>query len=50
LPTTFEVREAFPRPHSDDTKVVDLWFHEEGRLSAIRLQSQPPIRPRRRGG
>lgn len=37
LPTTFKVREASPRPHSDDTKVVDLWFHEEGRVANIRL-------------
>jgi len=50
LPTTFKVRDAFPRPRSDDTKVVDLWFHEEGRLSAIRLQPQPPTRPGRLRG
>ena len=37
LPTTFKVREALPRPHSDDTKIVDLWFHEEGRPAGIRL-------------
>lgn len=37
LPTTFKVREAFPRPRSDDTAVVDLWFHEEGRAADIRL-------------
>lgn len=37
LPTTFKVREASPRPRSDDTKIVDLWFHEEGRLANIRL-------------
>ncbi|RAZ72996.1 ATP-binding protein [Mesorhizobium atlanticum] len=37
LPTTFKVREAVPRPKSDDTKVVDLWFHEEGRAVEIRL-------------
>src|SRR5260370_28770840 len=37
LPTTFKVREASPRPRSDDTKIVDLWFHEEGRLADIRL-------------
>jgi uncharacterized protein len=39
LPTTFKVREASPRPRSDDTRIVDLWFHEEGRLSAIRLNA-----------
>ncbi|ACJ01169.1 ATP-binding protein [Rhodospirillum centenum] len=32
LPTTFKVREASPRPHSDDAAIVDLWFHEEGRI------------------
>lgn len=37
LPTTFKVREASPRPRSDDTAVIDLWFHEEGRAADIRL-------------
>lgn len=37
LPTTFKVREAKPRPHSDDTRIVDLWFHEEGRLADVQL-------------
>lgn len=41
LPTTFKVREAAPRPKSDDTKVVDLWFHEEGRAAEIRLSPAP---------
>ncbi len=41
LPTTFKVREAFPRPRSDDTAVVDLWFHEEGRAADIRLAPRP---------
>ncbi len=40
LPTTFKVREASPRPRSDDTAVVDLWFHEEGRAAEIRLTRQ----------
>jgi uncharacterized protein len=40
LPTTFKVRETSPRPRSDDTKVVELWFHEEGRTADIRL---PPV-------
>jgi DNA helicase HerA-like ATPase len=42
LPTTFKVREAAPRPHSDDTKIVDLWFHEEGRPANIRLGTASP--------
>lgn len=42
LPTTFRVRDASPRPWSDDTRIVDLWFHEEGRLADIRLE---PLRP-----
>jgi DNA helicase HerA-like ATPase len=37
LPTTFKVREASPRPRSDDTAIVDLWFHEEGRVADVRL-------------
>lgn len=37
LPTTFKVRRADPLPASDDAKIVDLWFHEAGRLSSIRL-------------
>jgi DNA helicase HerA-like ATPase len=37
LPTTFKVREASPRPRSDDTAVVDLWFHEEGRAADVQL-------------
>jgi len=41
LPTTFKVREASPRPRSDDTAVVDLWFHEEGRAAGIRLAVRP---------
>ena len=41
LPTTFKVREASPRPRSDDTAVVDLWFHEEGRAADINLVLRP---------
>ena len=41
LPTTFKVREASPRPRSDDTAVVDLWFHEEGRAADIHLALRP---------
>ncbi|MGL4528798.1 MAG: ATP-binding protein [Aestuariivirga sp.] len=40
LPTTFKVREASPRPHSDDTAIVDLWFHEEGRTASIQLANR----------
>lgn len=42
LPTTFKVREASPRPKSDDTRVVDLWFHEQGRAAEIRLAPTLP--------
>ncbi len=41
LPTTFKVREASPRPRSDDTAIVDLWFHEEGRAAEIHLSNLP---------
>ena len=43
LPTTFKVRKASPRPKSDDTKVVDLWFHEEGRAAEIWLAPVPVL-------
>ena len=41
LPTAFKVREASPRSRSDDTAVVDLWFHEEGRAADIHLALRP---------
>lgn len=37
LPTTFKVRRASPLPASDDAKIVDLWFHEKGRPTALQL-------------
>jgi hypothetical protein len=37
LPTTFKVRTARPLPASDDAKIVDLWFHEAGRVAQIVL-------------
>lgn len=37
LPTTFRVGQASPRPRSDDTAVVDLWFHEQGRMADVHL-------------
>ena len=40
LPTTFKVREASPRPRSDDTAIVELWFHEEGRTAGIQFVGQ----------
>jgi hypothetical protein len=40
LPTTFKVREALPRSHSDDTKFVDLWFHEAGRPAGIPISPE----------
>lgn len=43
LPTTFKVREAKPLPKSDDARIGELWFHEEGRVAQIRI-SVPPAR------
>ena len=37
LPTTFKVRDAKPAPHSHDTAIVDIWFHEEGRAADIKI-------------
>ncbi|AOF92275.1 ATP-binding protein [Sinorhizobium sp. RAC02] len=42
LPTTFKVRAAKPLPKSDDAKIRELWFHEEGRAAQIRI-SVPPV-------
>jgi len=39
LPTTFRVREARPLPQSDDAKIRDLWFHEEGRIAQVRINA-----------
>ncbi|MDX2220709.1 MAG: ATP-binding protein [Burkholderiales bacterium] len=38
LPTTFKVRRADPKPHSDDSHIRGLWFHEAGKAALIRLQ------------
>jgi uncharacterized protein len=37
LPTTFAVRNASPLPKSDDAKIRDLWFHEEGRPAQVQI-------------
>jgi len=37
LPTTFRVRDAIPLPKSDDAKIRDLWFHEEGRVAQLQI-------------
>ncbi|MEW9615479.1 ATP-binding protein [Shinella sp. S4-D37] len=42
LPTTFKVREAKPLPKSDDAKIRELWFHEEGRAALVRIAPPGP--------
>ena len=37
MPTTFKVRDAAPRPKSDDAKISKLWFHREGRPVPIHV-------------
>jgi hypothetical protein len=37
LPTTFKVREASPRPHSEDSRIRRLWFHAARKPASIRL-------------
>lgn len=37
LPTTFKVRDAVPLPASDDARIRDLWFHEQGRAAQVSL-------------
>lgn len=41
LPTTFKVRDADPRPKSDDTNIVDLWFHADDKLADIHFGPPP---------
>jgi len=43
LPTTFKVRRADPLPASDDAAIVDLWFHEAGRPTTLRLGPGAPL-------
>lgn len=45
LPTTFRVREARPLPQSDDAKIRDLWFHEEGRIAQVRINAADDNKP-----
>lgn len=45
LPTTFKVRDAVPLPASDDAKIRDLWFHEQGRAAQIRIGATPAQSP-----
>lgn len=49
LPTTFKVREAKPLPKSDDAKIRELWFHEEGREAQVRI-GVPPVQNIGQGG
>lgn len=42
LPTTFKVRDADPLPWSNDARIRELWFHEEGRLPELHVWGQPP--------
>jgi hypothetical protein len=43
LPTTFKVREAKPLPKSDDAKIGELWFHEEGRAALVTVAAPGPV-------
>lgn len=44
LPTTFKVCEAKPLPKSDDAKIGELWFHEEGRAALVKVAGPGPVR------
>lgn len=37
LPTTFKVRRAEPKPHSEDSRIRRLWFHGENKPILIKL-------------
>jgi len=39
MPTTFKVRDADPRPKSDDAEISRLWYHREGRPVPIYLSA-----------
>jgi len=39
MPTTFKVRDAVPRPKSDDAEVSRLWYHRDGRPVSIHLEA-----------
>jgi hypothetical protein len=41
LPTTFKVRDADPLPASDDARIRDLWFHEQGRAAQVLIGVAP---------
>lgn len=41
LPTTFRVRDANPVPRSDDARIRELWFHEEGRVVEMEMSGGP---------
>lgn len=45
LPTTFRVRTAVPLPKSDDARIRELWFHEEGRTIELKVGASPPPPP-----
>jgi DNA helicase HerA-like ATPase len=40
LPTTFKVRDASPLPWSNDARIRELWFHEEGRAPELNIWAQ----------
>lgn len=40
MPTTFKVREASPRPKSDDARIPSLWFHGKGRRLTVDLSDK----------
>lgn len=46
MPTTFKVRDAVPRPKSDDAEICKLWFHREGKPIQLRIvpevYAEPP--------
>lgn len=44
MPTTFRVRDASPRPKSDDARIPELWFHGENRPLTINLSDREPRR------
>jgi uncharacterized protein len=40
MPTTFRVRDAVPRPKSDDAEISKLWYHREGCSVSLKIEAK----------
>jgi DNA helicase HerA-like ATPase len=49
LPTTFRVRDASPRPKSDDARISELWFRHPSRPVDLLLSTGKPLAVKQKG-